>query len=79
VALGSFTVDHRTDAEGIPQEIALDVDGLQLAAEPVGWAPVLLVDPDGRESRFPRGMVRLRCADGRQGTGWIEFNQPPTP
>jgi hypothetical protein len=77
VAIGSFTVDHQTDAAGIPQQISLDVDGMRVEAEPVGWAPVLLIDPDGRESRFPRGMVRLRCADGRTGAGWIEFNQPP--
>jgi hypothetical protein len=28
-------------------------------------------------SRFPRAMARFDAADGRTGTGWIEFNQPP--
>jgi hypothetical protein len=78
IGIDDFAVDHRVDGEGIPTEITLDIDGLQLTAEPVGWAPVLLVDPDGRESRFPRGMVRLTHADGRRGAGWIEFNQPPS-
>lgn len=76
--IGSFDVTHRPGAEGIPVEIALDVDGLQLTAEPVGWAPVLLVSPEAREARFPRGMVRLHTTDGRSGAGWIEFNQPPS-
>jgi hypothetical protein len=76
-AVRSNVVDHRTDAAGIPLEAALVIDGLELRVEPVGWAPVLLVAPDGRESRFPRGLVRLEARDGRRGAGWIEFNQPP--
>ena len=31
---------------------------------------------DGQVSRFPRAAVRLTAADGRTGTGWIEWNQP---
>jgi hypothetical protein len=45
---------------------------------PLYFSPVLLTDPDGRVSRFPRGLVRYTAADGRAGLGWIEWNQPQT-
>lgn len=68
-------------AEGIPTSAHLDLMDLSLDVEPVAWSPVLLTAPDGRESRFPRAMVRFSEngdeADGRTGVGWIEFNQPP--
>lgn len=78
VGLRACSAVHTTDSDGIPVEIALEIDGLDLRAEPVGWAPVLLVAPDGRRSRFARGLVRLRHPDGRRGAGWIEFNQLST-
>ena len=37
-----------------------------------------LRNDDGRVSRFPRALVRCRTDDGREGTGWIEWNQPDT-
>ncbi len=43
---------------------------------PVAFGPVLLRNDDGRTSRFPRAMVRCRTDDGRDGMGWIEWNQP---
>jgi len=50
---------------------------LSFDLDPVGWAPVLLVDPDdGRLSRFPRGLVTVTTSDGRQGHAWVEYNQP---
>ncbi len=49
--------------------------GLTLSVEPVAWSPVLLVSPDGQQSRFPRAMCRVH--DGTHGgVGWIEFNRP---
>ena len=39
-------------------------------------APVLLVSPDGKASRFPRAMCAFETPDGRKGRGWIEFNFP---
>jgi hypothetical protein len=48
-----------------------------IAVTPIAYGPVLLVnDEDGRVSRFPRAMVRYDSDDGRQGFGWIEWNQP---
>ncbi|MGB6059039.1 MAG: hypothetical protein WBF71_12345 [Microthrixaceae bacterium] len=65
--------------EGLPT-IGRQVFGdLDLSFEPLAFSPVLLVHPDGRESRFPRALARVTAADGRTGTGWIEWNQPPPP
>jgi hypothetical protein len=44
--------------------------------EPVAFSPVLLEADDGRVSRFPRAWCRFTAADGRQGHGWTEWNQP---
>lgn len=65
-------------SEGIPPFASVALDGVEVAVEPVAWAPVLLTSPDGRLSRFPRGLARFSTADGRSGPGWIEFNQPQT-
>ena len=64
--------------EAIPTELHLDLEDLDLRVDPVAWSPVLLVSPEGRESRFPRALARFTEADGRTGVGWIEVNQPPT-
>ncbi len=60
-----------------------DVEGavgghVELAIEvtPLAFGPVLLRNDDGRLSRFPRAMVHYACADGREGLGWMEWNQP---
>jgi hypothetical protein len=49
--------------------------------EPLAFGPLRLLAPDGRVSHFPRAMCRLRCADGRGGMGWVEWNlnQRPSP
>jgi hypothetical protein len=49
---------------------------LELAIDPIAFGPVLLEAPDGRTSRFPRAVAHFTAADGRTGTGWIEWNQP---
>lgn len=61
----------------IPTSASLRFGALELSVEPIAWSPVLLVHPDGREARFPRGLARFIAKDGRSGLGWIEFNQPP--
>ncbi len=55
--------------------IASGPDDLELAVEPLAFGPILLVAPDGRVSHFPRAMCRIRAADGRTGTGWVEWNR----
>ena len=50
---------------------------LGIDVTPLAYGPVLLVDEEsGRTSHFPRAMVRYSADDGRQGMGWIEWNQP---
>jgi hypothetical protein len=51
--------------------LTMDID-----VTPLAYGPVLLRNDDGRTSRFPRAMVRYACRDGREGVGWIEWNQP---
>ena len=64
--------------EGLIDRARLTIGDLDLSVEPLAWAPVLLAHPDGREARFPRALARFTATDGRTGTGWIEWNQPPT-
>jgi hypothetical protein len=69
-------MDLRTERFLDAYRVETPAGGVQLSVEPVAWSPVLLVDPDGRESRFPRAMCRVD--DGTSsGVGWIEFNRPP--
>lgn len=63
--------------DGLPTESRLGFGDLDLRVEPLAFSPVLNVHPDGREARFPRALARFRAADGREGGGWIEWNQPP--
>ena len=64
--------------EGLPRTATalIEPEGLCLDIQPVVFGPVMLVAPDGRVSRFPRAFARFTTADGRSGTGWIEWNQP---
>jgi hypothetical protein len=55
--------------------LALDPGGIEAEIEPLAFGPLLLVAPDGRVSQFPRAMVRARTADGRTGSGWVEWNR----
>jgi hypothetical protein len=48
---------------------------LSMEIEPLAFGPILLKAPDGRVSQFPRCMCRVRCADGRTGSGWVEWNR----
>ena len=65
------------DTETLPTAARQRIGDVSFTTEPVGHAPVLLVAPDGRESRFPRAMCRYTTSDGRVGTGWTEYNWPP--
>ena len=50
-------------------------DGLEIDVEPLAFGALRLEAPDGRVSLFPRAMCRVRAADGRTGTGWVEWNR----
>ncbi len=67
--------DAFTDS-GLPVGAALTFapGDLTVSVDVQGQAPVLLTSPDGRLSRFPRAWGTVVAADGRAGTGWIEWN-----
>jgi thiamine kinase-like enzyme len=54
--------------------LSLDPAGLDIEIEPLAFGPLRLLAPDGRVSNFPRAMCRIRCADGRSGLAWVEWN-----
>jgi hypothetical protein len=54
--------------------LSLDPLGLDIEVEPLAHAPLRLVAEDGRVSHFPRSMCAVRCADGRKGLAWVEWN-----
>jgi hypothetical protein len=55
-------------------QLVLDPPGLEIEVQPLAFAPLRLVAPDGRVSHFPRAMCRARSSDGRSGVGWMEWN-----
>ncbi len=69
IELTAMDMTNPDGNESEPLELGIDV-------EPLAYGPVLLRDEDGRTSRFPRALVRYRADDGRNGAGWIEWNQP---
>lgn len=75
--IDEIPVRAESGREGLIDRAQLTIGDLDLAVEPLAWAPVLLAHPDGREARFPRALARFTATDGRTGTGWIEWNQPP--
>jgi hypothetical protein len=86
--LASLTMSEDAGAHGFPTTARLDLtagvgqgDGpppveLGITVTPLAYGPVLLRNDDGRTSHFPRAMVRYAADDGREGLGWIEWNQP---
>jgi len=54
--------------------LSLAPAGLDIEIDPLAFGPLLLLAPDGRVSHFPRAMCRIRCADGRGGLAWVEWN-----
>jgi hypothetical protein len=54
--------------------LSLAPPGLDVEIEPLAFGPLRLLSSDGRVSHFPRAMCRIRCADGRRGLAWVEWN-----
>ena len=73
---GTVLAQEELGPEGFPLTASLSIAGLELTIEPIAFAPVLLVGPEGQLSRFPRALCRFTAADGRSGYGWTEWNQP---
>jgi hypothetical protein len=79
----ALRVTEELGDHGMPTSAHLEIESgasagvLGIAVTPLAYGPVLLVDGDsGRTSHFPRAMVRYATDDGREGLGWIEWNQP---
>jgi hypothetical protein len=79
VGTGDVARSERLGDHGFPEAADWRVGELALTLEPVAFAPVLLVGPEGRRGRFPRAWTRFTAADGRVGHGWTEWNQPEPP
>jgi hypothetical protein len=77
IEIESVTATERVADDGLIAEprIVCGPPELDLEIEPVGWGALLLIAPDGRVSHFPRAMVRVSAADGRAGSGWVEWNR----
>jgi thiamine kinase-like enzyme len=74
--LQAVGASERVDDGGLvaDAQLVLEPGDLRLAVQPLAFGPLRLVSPDGRVSHFPRAMCMLRCADGRSGVGWLEWN-----
>jgi Phosphotransferase enzyme family len=57
-----------------PTTLRLEPGGHVLVATPVAYGPIPLDADDGRRSLFPRALCTVTTADGRTGTGWVEWN-----
>ncbi len=68
------------DADGLVLSARYVInESLEVVVEPLHHAPVPLVDPDGRTSRFPRSLCRFTTSDGDVGHGWAEWLQVGQP
>ena len=59
----------------VSTELTLEPGGVVLETRVVAHAPVRLDADDGRVAQFPRAWVSVNTADGRTGTGWVEWNR----
>jgi hypothetical protein len=77
VELQSVIADNTFGDNGLPQSttLALAPGELEVQVHLRAHAPVRLVAPDGRVSHFPRAWATVTTADGRAGTGWVEWNR----
>ena len=72
LVVGEVLGDHGFPTSGT---IVCPPAGIDLAVDPVAFAPLRFDHPDGRVDHFARAMTRFTAADGRTGLGWIEWNQ----
>jgi hypothetical protein len=76
IELTGVTADEtlRGDCLVDDARLLLDPVGLDVELRPLAHAPLRLVADDGRVSHFPRSICAVRCADGRRGLAWVEWN-----
>ena len=73
----AVTATEQDGPDGLPEHarILSGPDELSLELEPLAFGALRLEAPDGRLSLFPRAMCRVQAADGRRGSGWVEWNR----
>jgi hypothetical protein len=77
VELQSVRAEKTFADNGLPLTTTLTLapGDLEVQVHVRGHAPVLLVASDGRVSQFPRAWATVTTADGRTGSGWVEWNR----
>jgi hypothetical protein len=71
----SLTTTDTLAENGLTTHTTTVSGDLVLEIEPIAYGPILLQAPDGRTAHFARAMARVTAADGRTGSGWIEWNR----
>ncbi|HEX8086453.1 MAG TPA: phosphotransferase [Solirubrobacteraceae bacterium] len=77
--LNAARASEHIGADGLPTSTTLTLGDLVVECEPLGHGPLRLEADDGRVALFPRAWCRLRAADGREGVGWVEWNEGSPP
>ncbi|MCX2714720.1 phosphotransferase [Mycolicibacterium sp. J2] len=77
VELQSVRAEKTFADNGLPLTTTLTLapGDLEVQVHVRGHAPVLVVASDGRVSQFPRAWATVTTADGRTGSGWVEWNR----
>lgn len=73
--LDSVRAGEEVAADGLISAAQIDYGELAVEVLPLAFGPLRLQAPDGRVTFFPRAMCELRAADGREGSGWVEWNR----
>jgi hypothetical protein len=74
-----FLLETHHGVDDVPTAARYVINGeLEVDVEVIAAAPVPLVAPDGRTSRFPRALCRYSTSEGT-GTGWAEWLQVGRP
>jgi hypothetical protein len=71
----SVNAKEELGPHGFATSGSVAVGPLAMDLKPIAFAPALL-EHDGKVSRFPRALCGFAAADGREGLGWTEWNQP---
>jgi hypothetical protein len=74
--LAGFCAETTFGPDDFPARSRLLLATAPMTVEPLAFAPVRLMSPEGKVSHFPRALCRFTADDGRSGYGWTEWNQP---
>jgi hypothetical protein len=79
--IDSVTATETIGDNGLIEDAAIELGPpeLTLTVIPLAFGALRLEAPDGRVSLFPRAMCRIAAGDGREGSGWVEWNRVQRP